>query len=178
MPRILPLLFLAGLLAGCGTGASPSQTATPLATAAYSDPHFHFSFHYPANWSVPRKGGATTTTASGTTYILTVNIPGNGAQLSVTVDHTIVPFPQFANGHRGQIPGDPHTFVYFHRTIGQWPAMRIERLSGKQLDEIDTIVNTRTESFDVRTITSASSFTPVERAGYEIVVKSLKIPFS
>jgi hypothetical protein len=174
----IPVAALAVLLVGCGSSASGNGTPTPIPTSSYSDPHYKFSFKYPHVWSVPAKGGQTASNGSSSAYVLNVTVPGNVAQASVEVDKDVVPFPPFQNGHRGTIQGDPHTYIYFHRKVGQWPAMRIERQLNGQTDEIDTIVNTRTLSYDARLITATPPFKQSSLNGYAAMVKSLKIPFS
>jgi hypothetical protein len=56
--------------------------------------------------------------------------------------------------------------------------MRVERFNGSQMNEIDTFVNTRTKSYDIRTLTANPPFSPGTLAGYETVVRSFTPPFS
>jgi hypothetical protein len=111
--------------------------------------------------------------------VLNVSIPQNVAQLSVTVDNNVTPFPPFTNGHTAPDPNGPsHTFQYFHARVAGWPAMMIRRFSGKEITEVDTIANTRTRSYDVRMLTATPPFPSTVTLGYSQVVKSLKVPFS
>jgi hypothetical protein len=171
------------LIAGCGNSATSPTAIVPPPTVSAStrfvDPNFHFSFAYPANWSVNKKGGQEKTVTAGyKQYALDVKLPTNAAQLSITVDGNVQTFPQFTNGHHGTIPGDPHDYVYFHDKLSGWPAMRIKRYTGKQITEIDTIANTRTRSYDVRMLTATPPFSPDSLAGYETIVHTMKVPFS
>jgi hypothetical protein len=181
MHRFAPALLCALLLAGCGTsGATPTATPAPVhvATASYSDHQYGFSFKYPQNWSVPKSGGHQVDNGGVKQYVLDITVPKNQAGVSITVDNSVQPFPSFTNGHKGHIPNDPHTYVYFHRTVSQLPAMRVERYSGTQINEIDTFVNTPRQSYDIRTLSPNPPFTAQELAGYETIVKSFKPPFS
>lgn len=181
MRFLLPVAALLPLLAGCGADAATKPTATPFvptALSSYRDPKFGFSFQLPKNWTVPPRGGHTVNNNGLQQYVVDITLPRNEAGLSVTVDGDIQQFPKFPNGRRGRIPGDPHTYVYFHRTVSQWPAMRVERYSGATLNEIDTIVNTRKASFDVRMITSNPPFSSRATYGYDTIIRTLKLPFS
>jgi hypothetical protein len=177
--RHLTLLFVIAIaVTGCGTS---NATATPpnVAMASYTDAQFGFSFRYPSNWKISKQGGHTSTISGVRTYILAISVPQDAAQISVTVDGDVTPFPPFANGHTAPDPNGPtHTFQYFHATVAGWPAMVINRFSGKQITEVDTITNTRTRSYDVRMLTATPPFPSDITAGYNHVVKSFKVPFS
>jgi hypothetical protein len=113
------------------------------------------------------------------TYVLDISIPKNAAQLSLTVDADVTPFPAFTNGHTAPDPnGSTHTFQYFHARVAGWPAMVIRRFTGKHVTEIDTITNTRSRSYDVRLLTATPPFPASVNQGYKHVVSSLRVPFS
>jgi hypothetical protein len=165
------------LLSGCGS--SSSAPPTPLPQKTYSDAKFRFSFKYPGAWSVPRSGGHQSTAQSGVpTYIVPLKIPGNPASVEVTADGQIIQFPPFEDGHVSADPnGGPDFYHYYHRTVDGLPAMRVERWSGKQIDEVDTFVNTSKLSFDIRTDTATPPFPADVKSGYDTVVKTIKLPF-
>jgi hypothetical protein len=176
----LLLLAMAIPLAGCGSSAS-GGTPTPqtVSLATYKDSQFGFSFRYPSTWSIAKSGGSMVKIGGVKTYVLDISIPKNTAQLSVTVDADVTPFPAFTNGHTAPDPNGPtHTFQYFHAHVAGWPAMVIRRFSGKQVTEIDTVTNTRSRSYDVRLLTATPPFATSVNQGYSQVVKSLKVPFS
>ena len=181
MRAILAGICLTLVLAGCGLAgvASPTATAVPIGYATFNDPQFGFSFKYPQNWSIPKSGGHTIQNSGLDQYVLDITLPGSEAGMSVELDGAVRPLPlTFVNGKRSHITGDPHTYVYFHRTVTQWPAMRVERFSGTKMNEIDTIFNTRKESYDIRTIAANPPFTSRALAGYDTIVRTFKPPFS
>jgi hypothetical protein len=172
------LLVVAFTLAGCGSSTA-KPAPTPIPSVAFTDPQFGFSFRYPVNWSVPKKGGNIVDVAGVRTYELNLKVPQDAAQLSITVDGDVVPFPAFADGKTAPDPNGPtHTFQYFHAHVAGWPAMEIRRFTGKQITEVDTVTNTRTRSYDVRMLTATPPFPSSVTSGYARVVKSLKVPFS
>ncbi|GAC1444128.1 MAG: hypothetical protein NVSMB52_03120 [Chloroflexota bacterium] len=174
---LLSFLFLAGL-GGCGTNHS-STPPTPIPPKTYHDSTFNFSFRYPGNWSIAGKGGRVTTVGNVQTYIVTVNIPGSSANLEVTIDGQVIPFPPFQDGHTSPSQdGSPNTLQYFHDQVSGLPAMRVERIHQNQVDEIDTLVNNRRKSYDVRMVTGTPPFSTTVRNGYSVVTRSLTLPFS
>lgn len=175
--RILMLLLTAAAT-GCGSSAAkPAPTAVPL--VSYKDSQFGFGFRHPANWTIASKGGSMTTVGGVKTYILDVKVPQDVAQVSVTVDGDVAPFPAFQNGKTSPDPNGPtHTFQYFHARVAGWPAMVIKRYTGKQISEIDTVTNTRTRSYDVRMLTISPPFPSDITQGYAGMVKSFTVPFS
>jgi hypothetical protein len=150
----------------------------PIGNATFNDLQFGFSFKYPRNWTIPKSGGHTVQSSGTDQYVLDITLPGNEAGMSVELDGAVRPLPTFVDGHKAHISGDPHTYVYFHRTVDQWPGMRVERFKGSQLNEIDTIFNTRRASYDIRTISANPPFTSRALAGYEEIVRTFKAPFS
>jgi hypothetical protein len=100
-------------------------------------------------------------TTSGTkTYTLPVTMPGNKAQIEVTVEGRGNDFPSFQDGLVSTIPGDPtHHLRFYHRRTSGWPSMYIQRfssthLASANLTETDTITNTRHRRYDVRMVTA------------------------
>ena len=186
MYRLLfSILALGILLAGCGSSSgqpAPTATAGPIATAKYSDTTFNFSFRYPRGWQVAVHGHVVTT--SGTkTYTLPVTMPGNKAQIEVTVEGRGNDFPSFQDGLVSTIPGDPtHHLRFYHRRTSGWPSMYIQRfssthLASANLTETDTITNTRHRRYDVRMVTAVPPFSAEALAGYQIINRSLQLPF-
>jgi hypothetical protein len=128
---------------------------------------------------VPKSGGRTIQNSGVDQYVLDITLPGNEAGMSVELDGAVRPLPlSFVDGKKSHIPNDPHTYVYFHRTVDQWPAMRVERLKGPVMNEIDTIFNTRRASYDIRTIAGNPPFSTRALAGYDEIVRTFKVPFS
>jgi hypothetical protein len=176
--HLILLLVIAIAVTGCGA-SSATATSPTVAMSSYTDSQFGFSLHYPSNWKISKKGGQTSNVAGVQTYILSISVPQDVAQLSVTVDGDVTPFPPFSNGHTAPDPNGPtHTFQYFHAHVAGWPAMVIHRFSGKQTSEIDTVTNTRTRSYDVRMLTATPPFPSDITAGYNHIVKTFKVPFS
>ena len=177
MKRICPIVGLVILLCGCGNSASGPSTPVPL--KSYSDATFHFSFKYPGAWSIPKQGGHESTSPSGVrTYILPINVPGGIAGLEITVDGQVIQFPPFQNGHVAPDPnGGPDFFHYYHASVSGVQAMRVERWSGKNMDEVDTFANSSKYSFDVRTDTGSPPFPRSLTAGYSTIVRTMKLPF-
>lgn len=172
------LVVLATAVVGCGS-SSAKPTPPSVTMASYKDSQFGFSFRYPANWKVAKQGGHMVNLGSVRTYILDISVPQDAAQLSVTVDADVVPFPSFQNGKTAPDPRGPtHTFQYFHARVAGWPAMVIRRFTSKQITEIDTVTNTRTRSYDVRMLTATPPFPSGITQGYNDLVKSFKVPFS
>ncbi len=173
---LLPIITLT--LAGCGSStAKPAPTSNPL--ASYTDRANGFSFRYPSNWTVPKSGGKVINVAGVSTYELDLTLPQDAAQVSVTVDGDVVPFPAFADGKTAPDPNAPsHTFQYFHGHVAGWPAMIIRRFTGKQITEVDTVTNTRTRSYDVRALTATPPFPSLVTHGYSQIMQSFKVPFS
>jgi hypothetical protein len=177
--RHLTLLFVIAIaVTGCGA-SSATATSPNVAMTSYTDHQFGFSFHFPSNWKISKQGGRISNVAGVRTYILDISVPNDAAQLSVTVDGDVTPFPPFSNGHTAPDPNGPtHTFQYFHANVAGWPAMVIHRFSGKQITEVDTVTNTRTRSYDVRMLTATPPFPSDITVGYNHVVKTFKVPFS
>jgi hypothetical protein len=97
----------------------------------------------------------------------------------VTVDGDVVPLPSFQDGEVRPDPNSSaHTFQYFHTTLSGWPAMRVNRFTGKQLTEKDTIANTHSRSYDVRMLTVNPPFAAAVNRGYATIVRTMKVPFS
>ncbi len=178
MRKGISILVGAAFLAGCGTsGTTPSAHTVVL--ASYKDPQYGFSFKYPATWKIPKSGGSVSNIAGVSTYVLPITVPNNSAQISITMDKDVAPFPPFQNGKTAPDPNGPtHTFQYFHAHVAGWPAMDIRRFTGKQITERDTIANTTTRSYDIRALTISPPFSPDVMSGYEKIVSTLKLPFS
>lgn len=175
MRRLLVLPLVAAILAGCSLSASSSPpTPTPLSMGSYRDAHYHFSFRYPAIWTVPAAGRHTTLNGVAT-YLLNVKTPGNAAGIQITVDHDLANYSSIPEGD--VVPYGADTLHYHHLTVGGWPAIQIDRYNGKQLDDISTIVNTRTYSYQVQMLTGTPPFSSSALSGYHTVVQSMKIPF-
>ncbi len=186
MYRLLcSILALGILLVGCGSSSgqpAPTATASPIATAKYSDTRLNFNFRYPRGWQVAAHGHVVT--ASGAqTYTLPVTIPGNKAQIEVTAEGRGNDFPSFQDGLVSTIPGDPtHHLRFYHRRTSGWPSMYIQRFSSTHLapgnlTETDTITNTRHRRYDVRMVTAVPPFSPEALAGYQIITRTLQLPF-
>lgn len=186
MYRLLfSILALGILVVGCSSSSgqpAPTATAGPIATAKYSDTTFNFSFRYPRGWQAAARGHVET--ASGAqTYVIPVTIPGNKAQIEVTVDGRGGDFPSFQDGLVSSIPGDPiHHLRFYHRRTSGWPSMYIQRFSSAHLlpgnlTETDTITNTRHRRFDLRMVTAVPPFSAEALAGYQIINRSLQLPF-
>lgn len=182
MRNFLLLCALGLLLAGCGSKPSAAPTATAPAVVAlksFTDPNFHFSFRYPGNWTVAQKGGKEENIGGIRTYVLPIHIPGDVGDLEITMDGDVVQFPSFVEGHCAPDPRGPaNTFCYYHAHVSGWPAMHINRISGGQIDSIDTITNTHTRSYDVRIVTGTPPFPANVMSGYKTIVRTLKVPFS
>jgi hypothetical protein len=176
--RFVPVVGLLILLCGCGGGGTASPP-TPVPLKTYADSRLNLHFKYPGSWSVPKNGGHQQASSTGApTYIVPVNVPGNAASVEVTADGQIIQFPAFANGHIAPDPsGGPDYFHYYHTTVDGRPAMRVERWAGKQIDEIDTFVNTSKLSFDIRTDTGAPPYPKSVTDGYATIVRTIKLPF-
>jgi hypothetical protein len=175
--RIFPVAGLVILLCGCGSGSSAPPTTVALKT--YSDATFHFSFKYPNTWSVPKQGGHESTSPSGVkTYILPITVPGGAAGLEVTVDGNVFQIPTFSDGKIAPDPsGGPDFYHYYHATVSSRPAMRVERWSGKNMDEVDTLANTSKYSYDIRMDTGSPPFPAGVTAAYATIVTTMKLPF-
>lgn len=184
MPRVLPFLLLVGLvLTACSSSSSGSTaTSTPAAsspvpanTQLYQDKRYKFSFRHPAAWSVTK---AEQQTISGVqTWVVTVQVPGNSAEVQVTVDRDLVDYRSIAEGAIAKAPGGADTLHYHHLRVSGWPAIQIQRFSGTKIDEIDTITNTHQYSFDVRMVTGTPPFTADAQSGYNTIVSTLNLPF-
>jgi hypothetical protein len=177
--RTLLFGMVVALVTGCGSSSSASPTATPSPSKTYNDPTFHYSFKYPGAWSISPKGGHATTLRGVKTYVVDVQIPGKAAGLQITTDAQIIPFPPFVDGKISPDPtGGPDTFHYYHAKISGLAAMHVERWNGKQMTEVDTFVNTQTRAYDVRMNTATPPFSSKALAGYNAIVKSMRLPFS
>ena len=167
-------------LAGCGFGsAGPAPTATPVPNKTYTDKTFHFTFKYPANWTLPAKGGHVASIGGVQTYIVPLDEPNRGAHIEVTVDGDVIQLPAFQEGHIAPATdGSPAEMQYFHAHLSGLPAMRIHRIVNKQIDEIDTIANTQRQSYDVRMITGTPPFTQAALNTYRLLTTSLQVSFS
>jgi hypothetical protein len=151
----------------------------PVQLSVYKDPQYGFSFKYPSTWKIPKAGGHVTTVGGVSTYVLDITVPNSSAEVSVTMDRDVIPFPSFPNGKTAPDPNGPtHTFQYFHARVAGWPAMDIRRFTGKQITERDTITNTTSRSYDVRALTVNPPFSASLISGYETIVHTLKLPFS
>lgn len=178
MARMLPLFLIAVGFVAAACGSSHSSLPTISKTKTYRDPTLHFRFRYPADWKVPGSGKVETI-GGAPTYVVHVTIPGNAASAEVTASTTTVPIPSFSNGEVKPDPnGGPDKFHYFHVSISGLKGMRIERYSGKQSDEIDSVANSSNRLYDVRMIAATPPFAPRTLAGYNLIVRSLKVPFS
>lgn len=176
--HVILLLSVALVAAGCGS-SSATPPAPVIASARYKDARFGFSFRYPSNWTIAKGGGRVISVGGVQTYIIDVSIPQNNAQISVTVDGDVVPFPAFQDGKTAPDPNGPtHTFQYYHAHVAGWPAMVIQRFTSKQITEVDTVTNTRSRSYDVRKLTISPPFSPDVNQGYNQIVKTLAVPFS
>jgi hypothetical protein len=175
--RFIPIAVLLILVCGCGSSSSTPPTPRPPKT--YSDAKFRFTFKYPRSWSVPKTGGHEANSSNGVpTYIVPITVPGNPASPEVTVDGQIIQFPTFEDGHIAADPsGGPDFFHYYHATVSGLPAMRVERWSGKHMDEVDTFVNTSKLSFDIRMDTGNPPFPADVTSGYNTIVKTTRLPF-
>src|SRR5579884_2095840 len=96
MRRLILVLLATVLLAGCSVTASgpagPAASPTTITLATYHDARYHFSFRYPAQWSVPANGGRRTQLNGVPTYLLTVKTPGNVAGIRITVDQDLTKY--------------------------------------------------------------------------------------
>jgi len=182
---LFSILALGILVTGCGSSSGqPATTATasPIATATYSDQAFNFSFRYPRGWRVAAHGHVATSSGAKT-YAVPVTIPGGKTQIEVTVDGRGGDFPSFQDGLVSSMAGDPtHHLRFYHRRTSGWPSMYIQRFSSirlvaSNLTEIDTITNTRHRRYDVRMVTAVPPFSPEVLAGYQIINRTLQFPF-
>lgn len=176
----LSLLFviLALGVSGCGGGSATSQTPTSIAsTKVYTDHRFKFSFKYPTAWKVPAGGGHQETVSGTPTYVVPVTAPGDVAQLEVTVDGRVFQIPDFTDGKTAPAGGDA-TYHYFHARVGGLPAMRVERREAQKTNEVDTLFNTRTRSYDVRILTASPPLSVSSLQAYRTIVGSISVPFS
>jgi len=176
--KSFPSLFcLALALTGCASigGASPTSTPIPIAYATFHDPRFGFSFKYPPNWTIPKSGGQTVQISGLQRYVLNIALPGNEAGMSVEVNGDSQPLPlSFTNGFKTHLPNDPRTYVYFHSAVAGQPAMKIERYSNSQIDQIDTVFDTQQDRYVIRTISPNPPFTTRALAGYKEIVRTFK----
>jgi hypothetical protein len=166
---VLPAVLL--LAVGC---SSNNGHPAAVGTRTYHDAKYKFSFQYPTNWSIPSSGHMAS--ISGVmTYVLTVKVPKNVAGVQVTVDQNLSHYSSISEGTVSPFYGD--TLHYHHLTVSGWPAIQIERYTGKTLDGISTITNTHSNSFDVQMITGTPPFTADVLSGYHTIVKTMKLPF-
>jgi hypothetical protein len=172
--KLLILTPLLCVIAGCG---SPSSSKPMVHT--YHDPTYHFSFQYRAPWTIQGKHGVDQTIGGTPSYVLTLQTPNRQVGVDVTVDHDPIPFPTFPEGKVAHDPsGGPDLFEYHHAKVSSWPAMRILRYSGKQVDGYFTVVNTHSQSYQIRMITGNPPFKASQITAYMAMVRSFKIPFS
>lgn len=173
MSRIFLTVILLGLLVGCGSSRATSATGN-----TYHDKKYGFSFRYPSGWTAPAQGKVQNV-AGVSTYIVTLHPPDNSVGFEITADHDVIPFPTFQEGHIAPNPGGGPDMLHFHHArLSGWPAMEIQRYNGPNVDEIDTIINTRTISYQVRILTANPPLSATQNAAYNQVLNSLKIPFS
>jgi len=182
---VFSILALGVLVVGCGSSSgqpAPTATVGPIATAKYSDTALNFSFRHPRGWQVAAHGHVVTASGANT-YTLPVTIPGNKAQIEVTLGGRSSDFPSFQNGLVSTMTGDPtHRLRFYHLRTSGWPSMYIQRFSSAHLvpgnlTEIDTITNTRHRQYDVRMVTALPPFSAETLAGYRIITRTLQLPF-
>lgn len=161
---------LAGLtivLAGCGgsqpaTGPRPQPTIA--ATTTFHDPTYHFSFQYPANWSVPKQGArANVDRTPG--YVLRVGVPGHQAQIFVGV--TSKPVSPRSHGPRSIV----------HRITvetGSGRATQVQQVVNGFLSQVDTLVRAGGRQYDIHIATAKPPFETRTLAGYRQIVKSFR----
>lgn len=173
--RSLLALPIIVVLAGCASSAAaPTPTASPDHT--YHDIRYHFSLKYPASWTVARP--STISVQGVPTYAVSFSTPGKAAGVQIQVSRQVTPFPPFIEGHVAHDPNGPDMLHYHHLRASGWPAMQITRYSGTQMDGIFTIINTHTRSFTVEMVTPNPPFSAAATAGYNTMVRTIKLPFS
>lgn len=168
----LPIVII---LAGCASSAA-TPPATPVPDRTYRDATYHFSLRYPATW---RAGIPKTVSIQGVpTYTVNFTTPGKVAGVQIQVSRQATPFPPFAEGHVAHDPNGPDMLHYHHLRVSGWPAMQIERYSGTKVDGLFTIINTRTLSFTIEMVTPNPPFSTRSTAGYNTLVRTIKLPFT
>lgn len=169
--RFVLAIALMALVTGCG-GSGSSKPAT------YHDKRFGFTFKYPSDWKAPAQG--TVQDVGGvSTYIVDLRPKDNSVDFQVTVDRNVIPIPAFPEGKIAHDPnGGPDIYHYHHLNVSGWPAMGIQRFNGSQVDGLFTIINTHSLSYQVRMIVANPPVNQSQTNDYNMVVHSLKIPFS
>jgi len=179
--HLIAFLIVVTALSGCALPGSSSSGGKPTAgqTATYRDPHYHFTFRYPAAWSVPKSGGQKKSLGGTQTYELDITPDTGQANLQITVDQNLQDYSTIPEGKIANDPnGGPDTFHYHHLQVSSWPSIQIQRYSGSSVDEVDTITNTRQYSYDVRMLAGGSPFSASTTTGYYTIVRRLRLSSS
>ena len=175
MRRFL-LLGIAAALAGCGgKGASgPIPGPTPSAYKSYTDARFHFSFKYPAKWSVPTKGKFENVDGRQT-YVLAFNTHNSNANVELTLDHNVQPIPKVKFGEvkhtqQGQV------YRYFNFPVASRPALQGQLLgTNSTVLQVDTVWNDKKLSYDLRSAVGQPPFPKPITKGYQHILGTIKM---
>lgn len=172
------LLFLGlATLGGCGAfGSTARPTVRPLATKSYRDSNYGFSFRYPAIWTAARRG-RTESQANRTQYVLPINTHDSNVSLQIVMDTQLIAIPTVTPGKIGT-GSNGSRYRYYNLRISGYLALQGQRLYKRnQVDDIETVVNSRTYSFTIRMLAVKPPFSALEKRGYNLILRSMKLPF-
>jgi hypothetical protein len=179
MRRIVVVAILGLAVAGCGsqnaTPPTPTPTAVTVADKTYTDPDFGFSFRYPGNWKAPAKGSTSAATGPNN-YFVHLTVPNQAAGVEVEVSGTVTQFPPIRNGQQAKDPKGPDIFTYYHARVSGQPALRVLRSYKGVVDEVATFINVGHAEYAVRMVTPNPPFPEFVANGYNLIVRTLKLP--
>jgi hypothetical protein len=176
--RVMLSLTLLAVVAGCGSHGTTTAATTPspiVRNKTYVDPNFGFRFTYPGGWKAPRQGSTNKSTGPNN-YFVHLTLPNQVAGVEVQVSGEVTKFPPIKNGEKRKDPNGPDIFTYYHARVSGLPALRVTRSFKGKADEIATFINVAHAEYTVRMVIFNPPFPKWVVSGYNLIVRTLKLP--